>query len=91
MWSDVEFEIDVGEEIAFDIADGQAVEFGEDEYIAVVSTEAPTYDGPYEAVPTGATQTFSTGGKVMASDFTVAPIPSNYGLIEWDGSVLRVS
>jgi len=25
------------------------------------------------------------------SDITIAPIPSNYGLITWDGSVLMVS
>ena len=34
---------------------------------------------------------FQVVRKTMASDVTVNPIPSNYGLITWDGSVLTVS
>lgn len=49
------------------------------------------YEGAYEATPTQETQTFATSGKVMRGDFVVNPIPSNYGLIMWDGSVLTVS
>ena len=49
------------------------------------------YEGAYEATPTQETQTFATSGKVMRGDFVVQPIPSNYGLITWDGSVLTVS
>ena len=53
--------------------------------------DAPAYAGPYEATPTQSAQTFSTQNKAMAQDFVVNPIPSNYGLITWDGSVLTVS
>lgn len=53
--------------------------------------DADTYDGPYEATPTQSEQVFQTNGKVMINNFTVNPIPSNYGLITWDGSVLTVS
>lgn len=49
------------------------------------------YLGAYEATPTQETQTFATSGMTMTADFVVNPIPSNYGLIEWDGSVLTVS
>lgn len=49
------------------------------------------YAGPYEVVPSRDAQVLSTAGKRMASDLTVAPIPSNYGLITWDGSKLTVS
>ena len=49
------------------------------------------YAGPYEVVPSRETQTLRTNRLLMTSNVTIAPIPSNYGLIEWNGSVLRVS
>ena len=49
------------------------------------------YEGEYEVTPTQETQTLSTAGLVMDADVTINPIPSNYGLITWDGSVLTVS
>lgn len=52
----------------------------------------PAYPGPYEVEPQrrGAV-VLPTAGKRMTRDVTVAEIPSNYGLIEWNGSRLRVS
>lgn len=50
-----------------------------------------SYSGTYEVEPTTATQTLATAGKVMKSNVVVDPIPSNYGLITWDGSVMTVS
>lgn len=49
------------------------------------------YLGAYEATPTQDTQTFATSGMTMAADFVVNPIPSNYGLITWNGATLTVS
>lgn len=49
------------------------------------------YAGPYEVVPSRETQTLRTNRLLMTGNVTIAPIPSNYGLIEWNGSVLRVS
>ena len=49
------------------------------------------YTGSYEATPTSAAQTFDTTGKLMVREFTVNPIPSNWGLITWNGSTLTVS
>lgn len=49
------------------------------------------YEGSYEVTPTDSTQTFATSGLTMTADFVVNPIPSNYGLITWNGSVLTVS
>lgn len=51
----------------------------------------PIYAGAYEATPTQETQTLSVAGYAMASDFVVNPIPSNYGLITYNGSTLTVS
>lgn len=51
----------------------------------------PYYDGPYESTPAREAQTYSTLGLRMAYDFIVNPIPQEYGLITWDGSVMTVS
>ena len=51
----------------------------------------PSYTGVYEVTPSNQTQTLATGGKKLAADVVVDPIPSNYGLIGWDGSILTVS
>ena len=51
----------------------------------------PEYPGPYEITPTQQTQTITAHGMKMNQDIVVNPIPSNYGLITWDGSTLTVS
>ena len=51
----------------------------------------PDYAGPYSVVPSRQAQTLHTRGRTMRGDVEVAPIPSNYGLITWDGAVLTVS
>ena len=49
------------------------------------------YSGEYEFTPSAETQTIPTSNKTLAQDITINPIPSNYGLITWDGSTLTVS
>ena len=49
------------------------------------------YDGPYDFTPTQEEQTIQINGKTAVGNITINPIPSNYGLITWDGSVLTVS
>lgn len=49
------------------------------------------YEGPYEVTPTRETQTLATSGMSMSANVTVNPIPSNYGLITWDGAKLTIS
>lgn len=49
------------------------------------------YEGPIEVTPAQQTQTLQTEGLLVDSDITINPIPSNYGLITWNGSVLTVS
>lgn len=55
------------------------------------SSDFPWYDGPYEATPSRTAQTLPTNGYRMAGDVLIAAIPSNYGLITYDGSVITVS
>lgn len=49
------------------------------------------YPGPYEVVPSDVVQTLQTRGLAMAQNVTVQPIPSNYGRITYNGSILTVS
>lgn len=49
------------------------------------------YDGPYSVTPSDSAQTLLTQGKAMTDNVIVGPIPNNYGLITWNGSVLTVS
>lgn len=49
------------------------------------------YRGEYEVTPSSETQTLQTANRLLASNIVINPIPSNYGLITWNGSVLTVS
>lgn len=55
----------------------------------------PVYPNPYEGetvfTPSAQTQTVEVEGLMMPTNITINPIPSNYGLITWDGSTLTVS
>jgi len=51
----------------------------------------PIYEGEYEYTPTQETQTVQCAGKAMSENITINPIPSNYGLITYNGSVITVS
>ena len=53
--------------------------------------ERPAYDGPYTVTPGAEAQTLETNGKRMTADVVVEAIPNNYGLVEWNGSFIRIS
>ena len=57
----------------------------------IVTSTVPDYDGPYEFTPSPELQTIETNGFRMTDNVTINPIPSNYGLITWNGSILTVS
>lgn len=69
----------------------QAVRIGAGEYIPQYTTELPEYTGALAVYPTASAQVLPTANKALRYDITVAPIPSNYGLISWNGTVLTVS
>lgn len=58
---------------------------------AITITGTDPYEGSYEVTPTQSTQTLLTEGLRMTANVVINPIPSNYGLITWSGSVLTVS
>ena len=49
------------------------------------------YSGPTDIVPDGYVHILPTAGRVATENIVIEPIPSNYGLVEWNGSFLRVS
>lgn len=57
----------------------------------IVVDTTTVYDGPTEFTPSGSTQTIAIENKKALTDITINPIPSNYGLITWNGSELTVS
>ena len=84
---DLELEDDA---LTLDVGDA-SLEWGSDEYVRVVNADADEYDGPYEATPTEDAQTLATQAKLMTADFVVAPIPTNYGRITYDGTTIHIS
>lgn len=55
------------------------------------AVDVPLYGGPYEFTPTEDTQTVAIERKMATENIVINPIPSNYGLITWNGTTLTVS
>ena len=49
------------------------------------------YEGAYEFTPSGETQTVEIARKKATANIIINPVPSNYGLITWNGAWLTVS
>ena len=58
---------------------------------AVINYDVPAYEGEYTVTPSQEAQTLETKDLRMTGNVTINPIPNNYGLITWNGSVLTVS
>lgn len=80
--------------VAFAEDDGINCDFNTDDDFTVsfgTAVSAGDYSGPYTVTPSTTTQSLATEGKTLASNIIIEPIPNNYGLIAWNGSVLTVS
>lgn len=53
--------------------------------------EGSIYDGPYEFTPSQETQYAETADKVLINRIRINPIPSQYGLVTYNGSIITVS
>lgn len=51
----------------------------------------PVYDGDYVITPGRTSVVLETKNKKVTDNIVINPIPQNYGLITWNGSVLTVS
>lgn len=49
------------------------------------------FEGEYIYTPTDEVQTIEINGLRATDNITINPVPSNYGLITWDGATLTVS
>lgn len=49
------------------------------------------FEGEYTYTPSSEAQTIEINGLRATDNITINPIPSNYGLITWDGATLTVS
>ena len=58
---------------------------------AIVVVPPDPFEGPYAVTPAAEAQVLHTEGLSMTGDVTINPIPSNYGLITWNGTYLTVS
>lgn len=61
------------------------------EQVREIYVDRPVYTGTQTVTPSSQTQTLRTDGKRIVGDITVAPVPSNYGLVTWNGSYLTIS
>lgn len=68
-----------------------AVQTGFGAPIARTAVEREAYAGDYAITPGAEAVVLSTKDKRMTDDVIINPIPSNYGLITWNGSALTVS
>lgn len=66
-------------------------EHGETGVITALREGYPEYTGETVIVPSQERQILHTSMSTVLSNITVEPIPSNYGLITWNGTTLTVS
>lgn len=62
-----------------------------DKVIKIFDYMAPVYTGDTEITPSTERQILLTANSTVTSNIVVEPIPSNYGLITWNGSALTIS
>ena len=79
-------------DVIFDTAQSMECAFNEDSFsVDFADVKTADYTGTYQVTPSNQTQILPTSGKTLELNIVVDPIPSNYGLIEWNGNYLKVS
>lgn len=74
--------------VSFKVSDNDSTTLKAEQGIPIYPS---AYSREYIVTPSSEVQTLDTEGLMMTHDITINPIPSNYGLITWDGSTLTVS
>lgn len=85
----IKLTVNTNDSVALNVAGAESVGLSAEAYIAVDHTVV--YDGSYEWTPTDEIQTIEIAGKKAIDHIKINSIPSNYGLITWDGSTITVS
>ena len=89
----IEFETRIFE-VTFQEGDSIDVDFQEGDERFDVSFGAgieKEYHGQTEVIPSQETQVLHTANRALTENIIIDPIPSNYGLITYNGSVITVS
>lgn len=86
----VELAVSEGAPVALDVAGESGIEWDTWEYVPY-RPSIDEYHGAYSIVPTATAQILDTSGLLLTENVTIEPIPSNYGLVTWDGAILTVS
>ena len=81
--------VSTNDAVTLNVAGSESVGLAAEPYIVV--DRSIIYDGAYEWTPSESVQTIEIANKKALTDIRINPIPSNYGLITWNGSVLTVS
>lgn len=84
----IDLSADDSDQVALAVEDGEELSLSVGETATIVSNP---YTGSYQWTPSTSTQTIEINGLTATADITINPIPSNYGLITWNGSQLTVS
>lgn len=79
--------INEGQPIDLSVSDPDQIQFD----VAIGGASAEHYAGTTEITPDADEHTLLTAGMVVDEDIVIHKIPSNYGLITWNGSTLMVS
>lgn len=58
---------------------------------SVDKAREPIYEGAYTVTPSAQRQVLPSGHHSLVEDIIIEPIPSNYGLITYNGSTITVS
>lgn len=84
--SDIHLEVDepMGVSLSFGEANPIPMRIGAPVYSPTI------YHGAYTVTPSEEEQSLPTENAMLRQDVVVAPIPSNYGRIEWDGTSILV-
>lgn len=89
----IDLAVDVSQTVyAFTIeSNNEALTMTTDSAINVTIIDTPEYQGVYTVTPSAHPQTLLTADLKCTQDIIVNPIPSNYGLITWNGTAITVS
>lgn len=58
--------------------------------LTIPATVARKYTGDYSVIPNDNQQVLETEGLMLTENIVIEPVPSYYGRILWDGSVITV-
>lgn len=84
-------DVEISEQYDMDVAGNDGYEVSTDSKIVINKIGSDPYEGEYVITPSGAMQILEIKNKTAAQNITIQPIPQNYGLIAWNGSILTVS